>query len=151
GNRIYDLEDRLKPDLLELRPDVLSILIGINDTWRRFDSNLVSETKDFQDCYRRILATVRHKVDPQIILLEPFLLPVPEDRRSWRPDLDPRITAVREVAVEFDCELVPLDGLFAQAATRAPAEHWLPDGVHPSPAGHALIAEAWLQHAQLEE
>ncbi|MGO4843283.1 hypothetical protein AB4144_64515, partial [Rhizobiaceae sp. 2RAB30] len=60
-------------------------------------------------------------------------------------DLDPKITVVRELAREFDARLVCLDGLFAQASTRAESAFWAPDGVHPSPAGHALIAKAWLQ------
>jgi lysophospholipase L1-like esterase len=70
---------------------------------------------------------------------------VPEDRKQWREDLDPKIQAVRELAREFGALLVPLDGLFAQASMRAPAGFWAPDGVHPSPAGHALIAKAWLE------
>lgn len=147
GNRIYDLEERLQPDLLELNPDIISILIGINDTWRRYDSDKPSPIDEFKASYARILGTIRDELDADIILLEPFLLPVPEDRKAWREDLDPRIAAVREVAVEFGADYVPLDGLFAEAATAAPAGHWLPDGVHPSLAGHNLIAEAWLERA----
>lgn len=150
GNRVYDLEARLEPDLLALKPTILSILIGINDTWRRFDSNQVSATADFKASYQRILARVKQDLpETQIILLEPFLLPVPDDRKAWREDLDPKITAVRELAVEFGTEYIPFDGIFAEAATRAPANYWLPDGVHPSLAGHTLIADQWLDRAQI--
>jgi lysophospholipase L1-like esterase len=72
---------------------------------------------------------------------------VPPDRATWREDLNPRIDAVRRLAVEFSTDLIPLDGLFAQAATQAPAEFWAPDGVHPTPAGHHLISQAWLRNA----
>jgi lysophospholipase L1-like esterase len=149
GNRIYDLEARLQEDLLDLRPTVLSILIGINDTWRRYDSKVPSPLDDFRDSYRRILTKARAELDLEIILLEPFLLPVPDDRKAWREDLDPRIGVVRELAVEFGTELLPLDGLFAAASTRAPASFWLPDGVHPSDAGYGLIAQAWLEQADI--
>ncbi len=77
------------------------------------------------------------------MLLEPFLLHVPEDRHGWREDLNPKIDVVRQLAIDFGAELLPLDGLFAQAATQAPPAYWAADGVHPTAAGHALIAETW--------
>jgi lysophospholipase L1-like esterase len=149
GNRVYDLEKRLEADVLAHNPAVVTILIGVNDTWRRFDSNVLSPAADFLDAYRRILVQITTRVTPrpQLVLMEPFLLPYPEDRRGWRGDLDPRITIVRDLAVEFQADLIPLDGMFSAAATRAPASYWLRDGVHPSPAGHALIADAWLANA----
>lgn len=149
GNRIYDLESRLDADLLAHRPTVVTFLIGINDTWRRFDRNLMSPTGEFRAAFRRILARITTEMSPapHLVFMEPFLLPVPEDRRAWREDLDPKITVVRDLAVEFAGDLIPLDGLFAAAATRAPAAYWLPDGVHPSAAGHALVADAWLRNA----
>ncbi len=151
GNRVYDLEERLEKDLIELNPDVVSILIGINDTWRRYDSDKLSPADEFKASYARILSAIREKLEADVILLEPFLLPVPEDRMAWREDLDPRITVVRELAVEFGTEYIALDGLFAEAATKAPAAHWLPDGVHPSLAGHSLIAEEWLDRVSFGE
>ena len=145
GNRIYDLETRLETDLLALKPTVVSILIGINDTWRRYDSGLISEVSEFEASYRRILVRVRGELGARIVMLEPFLLPVPETRGVWREDLDPRITAIRRVAAEFAEAYVPLDELFAAAVESAPAASWLPDGVHPSTAGHSLIADAWMK------
>jgi acyl-CoA thioesterase I len=151
GNRVYDLEARLEDDLLSLQPTVLSILIGINDTWRRYDRDIISSTKEFEASYRRILSSVVERFeDIQIVLLEPFLLPVPEDRRQWREDLDPKIGVVRQLAVDFQAEFIALDGMLAEAATRTGAAYWLPDGVHPSPAGHALIADAWLDRVDVE-
>lgn len=149
GNRIYDLESRMESEALATQPSVVSILIGINDTWRQQDRNMASPIDKFTAAYRQVLTQFRDSGVSRFVLLEPFLLPVPEDRRGWRTDLDPKIHAVRDLAVKFEADLLPLDGLFAQAATRAPAAYWLPDGVHPSPAGHALIAEAWLENAGL--
>ncbi len=143
GNRITDLEKRLKSDVLDEEPDVVSILIGINDVWRRYDSDVVSKADEFEATYRKICKKIS-KDGARLILMEPFLLPVPEDRRAWREDLDPKINIVRDLAREFEATLVPLDGIFAAASAKREPAFWAGDGVHPSPAGHALIARAWI-------
>jgi lysophospholipase L1-like esterase len=145
GHRVADLRARWQQDCLDLRPTWVSILIGVNDTWRRYDSNDPTPAEAFERDYRAILAATRDRLGARLILCEPFLLPVPDDRIAWREDLDPKIAAVRRLAREFDALYVPLDGLFAAAATRREPAFWLPDGVHPTPAGHALIAQAWLK------
>jgi acyl-CoA thioesterase-1 len=147
GNRVNDLLGRIEPDLIELRPTVVSIMIGINDTWRRYDSNDPTAIPAFEADFRTLLTRVRRELQARVVLIEPFVLHVPADRATWREDLNPRIDAVRRLAVEFSADLIPLDGLFAQAATQAPAEFWAPDGVHPSDAGHQLMSQAWLRNA----
>ena len=148
GNRAVDLEGRLQSDVLDLKPTLVSILIGVNDTWRRYDSGSITPTAEFQESYRRIARGVQAS-GARLLVLEPFVLPVPDDRRAWREDLDPRITACREIAREFGAPYVPLDGIFAAAACRQSLAYWLPDGVHPSPAGHALIAQHWIDTVTL--
>lgn len=145
GNRVRDLEKRWDTDCLDLKPDWLSILIGINDTWRRYDNGQETSAADFEATYRRILEKTVATLEVKLIICEPFLLPVPEDRIQWREDLDPKIAVVRQLAREFNAAYVPLDGIFAAASTRQTMPYWLPDGVHPSNAGHALIAEHWLK------
>jgi len=144
GNRVYDLESRLKTDVLDLKPTVVSILIGINDTWRRYDSKIASPIPDFEASYDRICRQVAGPLKARLVICEPFLLPIPDDRVAWREDLDPRIAAVRRIARNYRATFVPLDGIFAAAACRQSMGYWAGDGVHPSPAGHGLIAEAWL-------
>lgn len=145
GDRVYDLEERLDRDVIKGQPDMVSILIGINDTWQRYGAHQRSSPiPEFSACYRRILQRLRTETRARVILCEPFLLPVPDDRLAWREDLNPRLGAVRDLAEEFGAVLLPLDGCFAAAATRRPPEFWLPDGVHPSAAGHGVIARAWL-------
>lgn len=144
GNRVYDLEARLPEDVLDLHPNLVSILIGINDTWRRYDSGKLSPIDEFHESYRRILKSLEN-LGARLIICEPFLLPIPEDRKKWREDLNPRIGVCRELAREFNALYLPLDGIFAAASTRASLDYWLPDGVHPSLAGHALIADYWIQ------
>jgi acyl-CoA thioesterase-1 len=141
GDRARDLEARWQTDCLDLKPTWVSIMIGINDTWRRYDSNDPTSTEAYEKSYRAILTLTRNRLKANLILIEPFVLPVPEDRRQWRVDLDPRLHVVRALAREFGAVLVPLDGIFAEAAARREPAFWASDGVHPSLDGHALIAE----------
>ena len=143
GNRVYDLESRLEEDVLAIEPTIVSVLIGINDTWRQFDSGVLSPIEEFAASYRRVLEPL-HQRDVRLVICEPFVLPVPEDRRAWRPDVAARIAVCRDLAEEFDAAYVPFDGMFAAASSRAKAAYWAGDGVHPSLAGHALMADAWL-------
>lgn len=145
GNRAVDLQERWDKDCLELKPTWVSIYIGINDTWRRMDSGEETTPEQFEASYRDLIERTRKSLDAKLVLIEPFVLPVPEDRKGWRTDLDPKIHIVRELAREYGALLVPLDGLFAAASVKAESSYWAPDGVHPSPAGHALIADAWLR------
>jgi acyl-CoA thioesterase I len=81
GNRVCDLRNRWQTDCLDLHPDVVSILIGINDTWRAFDSHDPTSTADFERDYRAIL-DLSQAQGSRLVLCEPFVLPVPEDRRA---------------------------------------------------------------------
>ncbi|OME77671.1 GDSL family lipase [Paenibacillus sp. FSL A5-0031] len=145
GDRVIDLERRWEVDCLNLKPSLLSVYVGINDTWRRYDNNDPLSTEEYYTTYRRLLSRAKEQLNAKLVLVEPFVLPVNDSQKQWREDLDPKIQAVRELAGEFKAIYVPLDGLFAQAATQTGPAYWAPDGVHPSPAGAALIAEAWLQ------
>lgn len=145
GNRAVDLQERWDRDCLELKPTWVSIYIGVNDTWRWFDSGQETTAAEFEASYRDLIERTKQSLDAKLVLVEPFVLPVPEDRKGWRKDLDPKIHVVRELAREYGAVLVPLDGLFAAASVKAEPAFWAGDGVHPSPAGHALIAEAWMK------
>lgn len=144
GHRAKDLLARWQTDCIDLRPTWVSILIGINEAWRRYDCNDPTSPQQFADTYRALLEQTR-AIGARIVLCEPFVLPVPPDREQWREDLDPKISVVRALAREFNTYYVPLDGIFAAASARREPAFWAADGVHPTPAGHALIAQAWLR------
>lgn len=147
GDRIGDLASRWRRDCLDPRPSWITLLIGINDTWRRFDGGLESDHGAFDATYRGLIESgLAHNA--RFILMEPFLLPVREEQHAWREDLAPRIHTVRDLAAEFDQPIVPLDHLFAQALSTRPAAFWAADGIHPTPAGHAFIAQHWLHTMQ---
>ncbi len=151
GNRVKDLEARWKEDCLDLQPTWLSIMIGINDVWRRYDSGDPTSAEEFEASYRRILTRVKEDTcDPRLIILEPFVLPTPPDRITWREDLDPKIQIARTMAREFGAIYVPLDGIFAAASVHREPAFWAGDGVHPTPSGHALIAQKWLEAVNSE-
>jgi len=145
GNRAKDLLARMDADLLAHKPTLVSVLIGINDTWRAFDANDPTPVDAFRKDYRAMLRRIVDELGARLVLCEPFLLHTPADRAKWRSDLNPRIDAVRELAREFHATYLPLDGLFAAAACRREMAYWLPDGVHPSQAGHTMIADAWIR------
>lgn len=140
GNRSRDLEARWTNDCVALQPTTLSILIGVNDTWRRYDSNDPTPADRYEEAYRRLLTRVRDETRARVILLEPFLLDVPKVA-GWREDLDPKRAIVRALASEFGATFIPLDTHFANAARETDPAFWAEDGVHPTPAGHALIAD----------
>ncbi len=144
GDRVKDLQERWKEDCTDLKPDVVNILIGINDCWRKFDSNDPTDVEDFEAGYRDILTQTK-ATGVLITIMEPFVLPYPADRLAWREDLDPKIQAVRRLAREFGAVYIPLDGLLAESITTREPQYYSADGVHPTDAGHAFIARAWLK------
>lgn len=146
GDRVKDLRARWKRDCIDLKPDLVSIMIGINDTWRHYQCNDITSVENYRDDYRSLLMQIKESLNARVVLCEPFMLPVTEEQlRCWRDDLDPKIRVVRELAREFKTLHVPLDKIFMRAATKRETTFWLSDGVHPTQYGHALIAQAWLR------
>ncbi|MEV0275660.1 SGNH/GDSL hydrolase family protein [Streptomyces sp. NPDC050610] len=158
GDKVMDLEARWQKDVLDARPDVVSILVGVNDVgWHTYaPEGYVITADEYAAGYGRLLAPLA-EAGVDLILIEPFLLPIPrvlevvdslvgiEGQKEWRADLDPKIQAVRALAREYNAHLLAADGLFAELAATTGPEHWAADGVHPTPAGHAALAAAWLR------
>jgi acyl-CoA thioesterase-1 len=148
GDRLMDLRARWEEDCIALQPSIISILIGINDCWRRYDDNDPTDIDDFISNYRHLLQTVKSKTDAKIILCEPFVLPIPEDRIRWREDLDPKIKAIHMLAEEFDALIIPLDYIFKEVSKIHGLASLAEDGVHPTELGHSIIAKAWFEMAK---
>ena len=145
GHRLVDLEKRWQSDVLDHKPTMLSIAIGINDMWRRYDDNDPTSVEDFRDRYRRILTWTKEELNPQFVLCEPFLLHVREEMNPWREDLDPKIAVVHEMAREFGAVLVPFDQHLNALAEKMPMAGIAEDGIHPTPFGHQEMARLWLK------
>ena len=145
GNRVVDLYARWKLDTLNLNPDVLSILIGINDVWHEFKRQNGVEAPRYDEFYRRLLDwCLQTNPDMQFILLEPFAFVEGEVTPEWWEDIAGRQQIVRKIAQDYNAIFVPLQNVFDEAKKRAPGNFWLADGVHPTLPGHHLIAKAWL-------
>jgi acyl-CoA thioesterase I len=145
GDRAVDLQARLDDDVLAHRPDVVSIMIGINDTWRRFDYGDPTSTEAYEESYRDVLDRIT-VARARAILLEPFVLPVTaEQATAWREDLQPRIDVVRRLGADYDALVVPLDVELNKLATELGSAALAGDGVHPTDRGHAEIARIWLK------
>ena len=151
GNRVVDLYARIKRDGWNQQPDVISILIGVNDVWHEFsfgDPNGV-DAERFQRVYEMLIEDTK-KVLPnvKILILEPFTLKGTGNEAYWEvfdKEVRLRAAAAKAVAEKYDLIFVPLQERLDKACELCPADYWLADGVHPTPAGHQLIADAWIQ------
>jgi len=150
GNKVPDLQQRWTADTVNLHPDVVSILIGVNDFWHKLDHGYNGTVQDYEQQYTALLAET-HSALPHVhlIVLEPFVLRTGAVDARWFPEFDQRRAAAARVATHARATFVPLQSIFNQRARTAPPEYWAADGVHPTPAGHAVIAEHWRRAARL--
>ncbi len=139
GHKVSDLRDRWQADCIDLQPDLVSILIGVNDTWHHAGERDWIPNEVFEADYRSLLTNIKEKTNAKIILLEQFLLPSEKD--WFREDLGPKIEITRKLAREFADMFIPTDGLFAAACVGTDPALWAADGVHPTEAGAIFIAQ----------
>ncbi len=150
GNRITNMRDRWQEDCLDLKPNILSILIGVNDTWHGV-ANGVPEQGVSLDAFGHILqeliATTRNTLpNIELVICEPFTTEAGAVLElNFHPDIDDRREIVRSIAKEHADVFVPFQDLFDNLCKQAPPAHWASDGVHPTDVGHAKMAEFWMQ------
>ena len=144
GDRSKDLVARWQKDCIDLNPDFVSILIGINDTWRKFDSNDETTAEEYEKNFRYILNETKSKLGVPMMILSPFVLEVTPDRNDWREDLNPKIDIAKKLAKEFDCIFIPLDDILHEESKRIDMKLLSEDGVHPAEEGKKVIAKAYV-------
>ena len=141
GNTVADLTARWSKDTLELKPDLLSILVGINDASRGVP------LEEFEKAYDQLLAdTVAANPRVRLVLCEPFTLPVGRHKENfdeWSASVRQRQAAVARLAAKYHAALVHFQKVFDDAVKRAPADYWIWDGIHPTYSGHQLMADEW--------
>ena len=146
GNKVYQLVERWQADCLDLEPDVLSILIGVNDFWHKHKHGYEGTTENYESDYRALLQRTKDALPGvKLVLCEPFVLKVGAVDDTWFPEFDEYRAAARRVAEEAKATFVPFQTFFDRAVKLAPAEHWAADGVHPTVHGAALMAHGWLK------
>ena len=141
GDLSRDLVARWEEDCLRWQPDLVSILVGINDTWRGFgDIPSITTAAQFEQNYRTLLTGIREKTNAKIVLLEQFLVPVDATKDCWRAgDLDEKIQVTRRLAREFADVFIPVDGLLASECVKREPVELSRDGVHLEVTGARLV------------
>ncbi len=144
GNRIVDVYARIKRDILNQKPDYLSILIGINDVWHELgDKNGVAAPK-FEKIYSMLIEEIMEELpEIKIFLLEPFVTPgtaTDENLDYFQTETGLRAEAVKRISEKYSLTFIPLQKVFDEAMKKAPASYWTRDGVHPTAEGHGLIS-----------
>lgn len=146
GNTVADLAARWTTDTLELRPDILSVLIGINDNSRNVPLD------EFEKGYDQLLAeAIAANPRLRLVLCEPFTLASGKRRENhdeWRYGVQKRQEAVVRLAAKYHAAIVHFQRMFDDALRRAPAEYWVWDGIHPTYSGHQLMADEWERTVQ---
>lgn len=152
GNKVADILNRIEKDCIDLKPDLVSILIGINDVWHFMNLDyydIKAEMERFERVYRDITEKIKSSGIENIFIIEPFVLPYPEDRKMWRNDIDKRIQIIRNIAKEYKCKFVSIDGLINECGINEEFSKYSEDGVHPTIDGHNVIAENWISNFKM--
>ncbi|MHC4855815.1 MAG: SGNH/GDSL hydrolase family protein [Planctomycetota bacterium] len=149
GDNTRDLKSRWKTDCIDLKPDIVSVMIGINDLWRKYGETPESQKRhvgpdEYGANLRNMLAQLQDTCGPQLILMEPFMF-CDDAANPMLADLPAYIDIVHKTADEFGALLVPLHTNYTHLRNKRPADQWADDTVHPAPWAHAWIAKQWLQ------
>ncbi len=146
GNRVVDLYARIKCDFINLQPDYLSILIGVNDVWHELDGKNGVSADKYEKVYSMLIEDIKEALpNIKIFILEPFVLKGTATDYRWdvfRTEVELRAAAAKRIAEKYNLIFVPLQKSFDDAAADGNTLYWTPDGVHPTAAGHQLIKEA---------
>ena len=144
GNKVPHLAERWQAECIDLKPDVLSILIGVNDIWRTFDRGEEGTAEMYETGYRELIKQTKAALpNVTLVICEPFVLRCGAVSDKWFPKFDGYRAAAKRVAEEAGAIFVPFQTTFDEASKIAPPERWAKDGVHPSPDGAALMAHTW--------
>ncbi len=154
GDRSENLTERWEEDALFLNPDIISILVGINDAEYGVVNGIEDLVERYTENMHRIIGkTLEHAPNTRFILCEPFFIRNTfRDDKSVKDAVSQKIrliqAEVRAIARTYDCVFVPLQEVFDRAFREYPElgeRHWCWDGIHPTAAGHGLIARQWLR------
>jgi len=152
GNKVPDLDARWQQDTIDIKPAILSILIGVNDIWHARAGKYDGTVATYDTGLNALLQRTREALpDTRLIICEPFVLRCGAIDDSWFPEFDERRAVAKEAAKKAGATWVPFQKMFDDAVSDAcPPNYWAGDGVHPTMAGHALMAETWLEASGLD-
>jgi len=141
GDNVFQLANRWDTDCINLKPDVVSILVGVNDYWHTFKHGYEGTVETYEKDYRTLLERTRRELpEVTLVICEPFVFRCGDVDEKWFPDFDGYSAAAKKVATDFNTKFVPFQSMFDKAIKKAPAKYWAADGVHPTMAGAYLMA-----------
>lgn len=145
GHKVPDLDKRWQKDCIDLKPAVVSILVGVNDIWHKMNGRYDGTVETYKTGFTALVQKTRDALpDTTIVICEPFALRCGAVKDSWYPEFDERRAVAKEVAQAMKATWVPFQTMFDEAiAAGIEPKYWAADGVHPSLAGHALMAQTW--------
>lgn len=155
GNRIVDIYARMKKDIITLKPDYMSLLIGVNDVWHEFSDHNGVATDKFEKIYTMLIDEIKEALpNMKLMLIEPFVLKGSATTSSeeysdlysrFRRDVEDKAKCVKRIAEKYSIPFIPLQEKFDSLYNPEKPTYWLFDGVHPNASGHALIADEWIR------
>ena len=155
GNRSVDLYARIKADFINLKPDYASIYIGVNDVWHEIANHDGVDTEKFEKIYAMLIEEVLSSCPGiKLMIIAPFVLEgintrnteeMPDRLARFQKGVAEKAAACKRIAEKYELPLVELQPAFDEACTKAPADHWVGDGVHPTPCGHEIIKRLWIK------
>lgn len=149
GNKVPQLMDRWDKDCIKLKPDVVTILIGVNDFWHKLSGGYEGDAQSFEEQYRQLLTYTKEQLpNTRIVICEPFVVAggsaVGDSR--WVSEFPEYQAAARKMADEFSLTFIPYQEIFDKALEKADYKTWSGDGVHPTMMGAQLMADAWVEY-----
>ena len=155
GNRIVDLYARIKADIINLNPDYISILIGVNDVWHEFGEHNGVDADKYEKIYCMLIEEIREALpNVKIMILEPFCLKgaatknTQDETDKWNifnAQVKKRAERAKKVAEKYNLTFVEIQNVLDKAAEMIEDTYWLEDGVHPTAMGHELIKREWIR------
>lgn len=144
GNRTEDLVARMQSDFIEIQPDIVSILIGINDVWHHYAfSCTYTSSEAFEQNYTTLLEEIKQKTNAKIMIIQPFLIDVP-DKQNLKAELAEKQEIIARLAEQYADVYLPMHEIF-EADKAEDKTVYAADGVHPTEDGACLIAQKYLE------
>ncbi len=149
GNRIVDVYARIKADIINLKPDIMSILIGVNDVWHEFDFKNGVDSEKYFKIYSMLIEEIKAELpDIKIMIMEPYVgngSATADKIDIFRTEVFKRAEKAKKIAEKYNLTFIPLQKRFDEAFQSASVDYWLADGVHPNFKGHELIKREWIK------
>ncbi len=155
GHKLADVYSRMQKDIIHLKPDFMSILVGVNDVWHEIDWKNGTPADSYERLYNQMIDEIKERLpETKLMIMEPFVVhgvstdSNTDDPKRWdkfRSGVDAVAAAAKRVAEGHGVYFMELQSVFDNAEKSAPSNYWTLDGVHPSAAGHELIKNEWLK------